>query len=197
MIVLIDNYDSFTYNLYHLCAKIYPEVRIIRNDQITLNELSELKPRAMIISPGPGTPEKAGMIIPIIQEFSGKIPILGVCLGHQAIAAAFGGKIIQAHQILHGKESLILHSEKHIFSKLKNPIVVGRYHSLVVEKATLPSHLVVEAKTKEGTIMAIRHQSHCTHGIQFHPESILTEAGTMMLQNFFKLAITDKIFPKR
>lgn len=188
MILLIDNYDSFTYNLFQYVSELGKEVEVVRNDAITIEEIEHLKPEAIILSPGPGAPAEAGICIETVKYFTGKIPILGVCLGHQAIGAAFGGDIIHAELIKHGKRSLIRHEENGIFTELENPLEVMRYHSLVVDKHKLPAELeVVAVSIEDEEIMAIRHREQPVIGVQFHPESIGTVVGKTMLQNFFSL----------
>lgn len=184
MIVMIDNYDSFTYNLVQYIRQIGEKVRVFRNDAITLKEISDLKPLAIIISPGPGLPESAGICLDVVKKFSGKIPILGVCLGHQIIAGAFGSKIIPAKKIMHGKTSQISCDGKTIYQGFKKPFEGMRYHSLAVQKESLPDCLVITATADDGEIMGIRHVSHHTEGIQFHPESIMTTSGKRLLRNF-------------
>lgn len=187
MILLIDNYDSFTYNLYQYVGELNPEIVVYRNDQITIKEIEELNPERIIISPGPCTPREAGVSCDVIKHFAGKIPILGVCLGHQAIGAAFGAKIVRCPEIMHGKTSLIYHDGKTIFKGLPNPFEATRYHSLIIEKESLPDCLTVTAWTKDGIIMGIRHKEYVVEGVQFHPESILTRVGKDLLKNFLKL----------
>ena len=187
MILMIDNYDSFTFNLVQYLGEMGQELRVFRNDAISLSEIESLAPANIVLSPGPGRPENSGIIIPLIREFAGKIPILGVCLGHQAIGAAFGGDVVQAPQIMHGKTSDIFHDGRTIFSDLPNPFRATRYHSLVVAPETLPACLEVSAKTGDGVIMGLRHRGMTVEGVQFHPESILTETGKKMLSNFLNL----------
>ncbi|MDP8260550.1 MAG: aminodeoxychorismate/anthranilate synthase component II [Candidatus Gygaella obscura] len=184
MILVIDNYDSFTYNLVQYIEEFNFSVKVYRNDKISLRRISGLNPKKIIISPGPGRPEKAGITCSCIKEFSEKIPILGVCLGHQAIAYAFGAKIIQAKRLMHGKTSLIYHNKKTIFKNIVNPFVATRYHSLIVEKKSLSKCFEIIAKTKVGEIMAIKHTEFPLWGVQFHPESILTKCGKSLLKNF-------------
>lgn len=185
MILLIDNYDSFTYNLYQQIGSIYPDIKVIRNDMLTIEDIEKMQPEAIIISPGPGYPADAGISIETIKRFSGQIPILGVCLGHQAIAQAFGGKIVLAKEPMHGKSSKIsINTNAPIFSDMPDHITAARYHSLIVDSITLPSCLNVIATDGDGQIMAIRHKSHPTYGVQFHPESILTEFGGSIISNF-------------
>jgi len=184
MIVVIDNYDSFTYNLVQYLKIIGSEVVVFRNDAVSLPELEEMAPAGFVISPGPGRPETAGVSMPLIDRFSGKIPILGVCLGHQSIAAAMGGKVVFAKHLMHGKTSAVTADGQKIFKGIKSPFSAMRYHSLAVEKATLPDCLVVTAEADDGEIMGIRHVAHATEGIQFHPESIMTPVGKRLLRNF-------------
>lgn len=184
MILLIDNYDSFTYNLYQIFVEYNREVEVIRNDKCTLAELGQQSFQGIVISPGPGRPEDAGICIPLIKHYSGKLPILGICLGHQAIAAAFGGNVIQAPAIIHGKPATIFHQNGLLYETIPSPFRAGRYHSLIVEKSSLPETLIVEAETQEGLIMGLRHRDHLTFGMQFHPESILTPMGPLLCQRF-------------
>lgn len=188
MILLIDNYDSFTYNLYQLISMQHEDVKVVRNDEITLDEIEKLAPEAIVISPGPGRPEDAGICVELIRRFAPKIPILGVCLGHQAIGIAFGGNVVRAPQIVHGKKTPVFHSRKGLFEKVNLPFQAGRYHSLVVDKQSLPKDLRIDAETPDGLIMGIKHHSYPCFGIQFHPESILTEQGAILLANFVKIA---------
>jgi len=187
MLVLIDNYDSFTYNLVQYFQVLQAEVKVFRNDEINVETLETMKPEYLVISPGPCTPKEAGISVAAIKHFAGKIPILGVCLGHQSIAAAFGGKIVRAKQIMHGKISAIYHDGQTIFKNLPNPFNATRYHSLAVERETLPTCLTVSAWTEDEEIMGIRHKDYLIEGVQFHPESILTENGLMLLKNFLEL----------
>ncbi|MGM9926958.1 MAG: anthranilate synthase component II [Bacillus sp. (in: firmicutes)] len=189
MILLIDNYDSFTYNLYQQVGRFYDAIKVVRNDKISLTEIEELKPTCIILSPGPGRPEDAGLCIDIIQSFHQHIPILGICLGHQAIAQAFGGEVIGAKEIMHGKKSPITHKGRNVFAGLPQEVDVMRYHSLAVKAETLPKELVVEAETTDGEIMAISHVRYPVVGIQFHPESIGTETGSVMIENFLQHAL--------
>ncbi len=184
MILIIDNYDSFTYNLYQALAVITDNVKVIRNDAITIDEIKELNPSGIILSPGPGRPENAGICIDIIKNIGANTPILGVCLGHQAIGVAFGGVVARASEPLHGKDSLIFHNNGLIFKNVSLPFKAGRYHSLIVEKNTLPNELIIEAEDANGSIMALSHRSYPIYGVQFHPESILTPEGGVMLKNF-------------
>jgi anthranilate synthase/aminodeoxychorismate synthase-like glutamine amidotransferase len=187
MLLVIDNYDSFTYNLVQYLGELGQGIQVCRNDKITLGEIETLRPERIVISPGPCTPKEAGVSVPLIQHFAGKIPILGVCLGHQAIGAAFGGKVIQNYRLMHGKTSMIHHDGKTIYKDLPNPFEATRYHSLVVEQKTLPSCLEVSAKTEEGEIMGLRHREYPIEGVQFHPESILTTVGKDLLKNFLSI----------
>jgi para-aminobenzoate synthetase component II len=187
MILLLDNYDSFTYNLAQYLGQVGQDLEIRRNDQITLNEIQDLRPERIVISPGPCTPKEAGISVPLIQRFAGEIPILGVCLGHQAIGAAFGGNVIRAQKIMHGKTSEIQHDGKTIFRGLPQAFVATRYHSLIVERKSLPRTLEISAETSDGTIMGLRHRKLRVEGVQFHPESILTSAGFRLLENFLDI----------
>jgi anthranilate synthase component 2 len=186
MLLMIDNYDSFTYNLVQYLGELGQDVCVYRNDEIDLAKVAEFKPRYIVISPGPCTPNEAGISVPLIHEFAGKIPILGVCLGHQSIGQAFGGKIIHAKQLMHGKTSLIHHNNVGVFKDLPNPYTATRYHSLVIERETLPDCLEITAWTEDGEIMGVRHKTLAVEGVQFHPESILTEYGHELLDNFLK-----------
>jgi anthranilate synthase/aminodeoxychorismate synthase-like glutamine amidotransferase len=183
MILLLDNYDSFTYNLAQFLGQLGGKLEVVRNDQITLEQIAEKKPEKIVISPGPGTPEDAGICIDVIRRFSGQIPILGVCLGHQAIGQAFGGKVIRAPQIMHGKTSRIHHDNKTLFKGLPQDFVATRYHSLIVEEKSFPAELEISATT-DGIIMGLRHRRMPVEGVQFHPESVLTEVGMQLLKNF-------------
>ncbi len=184
MILVIDNYDSFTYNLVQYLGELGVEMEVARNDAITIDEIKQMRPDAIVISPGPCTPYEAGISIDVIKQFHKSVPILGVCLGHQAIGVAFGGKVIKAPTIMHGKISEIYHNNSHIFSGLPNPFKATRYHSLIVDKNTLPDSLEVIAWTKDGIIMGLKHKEFPTFGVQFHPESIMTEFGKEILKNF-------------
>jgi para-aminobenzoate synthetase component II len=187
MILLLDNYDSFTYNLAQYLGQMGQDLEIRRNDQVTLDEIQDLRPERIVISPGPCTPKEAGISVPLIQRFAGEIPILGVCLGHQAIGAAFGGNVIRAQKIMHGKTSEIRHDGKTIFRGLPQEFVATRYHSLIVERKSLPRTLEISAETSDGTIMGLRHRKLRVEGVQFHPESILTRAGFRLLENFLDI----------
>jgi para-aminobenzoate synthetase component 2 len=187
MILVIDNYDSFTFNLVQYLGEMGQELKVFRNDAITIDKIENLAPRRIVISPGPGRPENSGIIIQLIRKFSGLIPILGVCLGHQAIGAAFGGDIVSAPSIMHGKTSDIFHDGRTIFSGLPSPFRATRYHSLVVSPDTFPSCLEISARTQDGVIMGLRHREWPVEGVQFHPESILTDTGMKLLSNFVNL----------
>jgi len=187
MLLMIDNYDSFTYNLVQYFGELEQDVRVYRNDRITIDEIADLRPDRLVISPGPCTPKEAGISIDLIQQFAGKIPILGVCLGHQAIGEAFGGEVVRAERLMHGKTSMIHHDGKTIFKTLPDPFEATRYHSLIVKRDTLPGVLKVSAETDQGEIMGLRHVNFPIEGVQFHPESILTKAGMDLLRNFLKL----------
>ena len=188
MIVLIDNYDSFTYNLVHAFGALGAEIQVFRNDAVTVDAVAGMHPQAVVISPGPCTPGKAGISVALIRRLSGTVPLLGVCLGHQAIGVAFGARVAGAQAIMHGKTSLIHHTGKGLYQGLKNPFVAGRYHSLAIMRAGLPPELLIEATSKDDEIMGLRHSQHATYGIQFHPESILTPSGKHLLRNFLELA---------
>ena len=186
MLLMIDNYDSFTYNLVQYLGELGEDVRVYRNDQISLDAIASLAPDYIVISPGPCTPNEAGISVPLIERFAGDIPILGVCLGHQSIGQAFGGRIVHAAKVMHGKTSAIRHEGKGVFAGLANPLTATRYHSLVIERASLPECLEVIAWSDDGEIMGVRHRDLPVEGVQFHPESILTEAGHDLLQNFLR-----------
>ena len=187
MILMIDNFDSFTYNLVQYLRQIGEDVQVKRNDAVSVDEIAAMAPQAIVISPGPGRPESAGVSIDTIKRFSGKIPILGVCLGHQSIAHVFGGRVIGAKRLMHGKTSAITGDGKGIFAGIKLQFQAMRYHSLAVEKESLPDCLAVTATAEDGEVMGIRHRSHITEGIQFHPESIMTPLGKRLLRNFLKM----------
>jgi para-aminobenzoate synthetase component 2 len=187
MILVIDNYDSFTYNLVQYLGEFGEEVVVRRNDEVTIAEVESHLPSRILISPGPGCPADAGISLDLIKHFSGRLPILGVCLGHQAIGQLFGGRVIRAARVVHGKSALIRHDGKTIFAGLDSPFAAGRYHSLIVERETLPDCLEVSAETEDGVIMGLRHRQQRTEGVQFHPESILTPAGKKLLANFLEL----------
>lgn len=187
MILLLDNYDSFTYNLAQYLGELGCQLEVHRNDKISVEEIVRRKPERIVISPGPCTPQEAGISVELIEKLAGKFPILGVCLGHQAVGAAFGGKIIRAPKLFHGKTSEVKHDGKGIFKKLPNPFVATRYHSLIVERKSLPKELEITAETEDGIIMGLRHRQYKIEGVQFHPESVLTESGKKLLQNFLSL----------
>ena len=184
MLLMIDNYDSFTYNLVQYFGELGEEVMVFRNDEITAGEVARLKPARIVISPGPCTPDEAGISVSLIEHYSRQVPILGVCLGHQSIGQAFGGKIIHARQLMHGKTSPIFHSGTGVFRGLPNPFTATRYHSLVIERESLPECLEITAWTEDGEIMGVRHKTLPVEGLQFHPESILTQYGHQLLENF-------------
>ncbi|MEW6292420.1 MAG: aminodeoxychorismate/anthranilate synthase component II [Pseudomonadota bacterium] len=186
MLLMIDNYDSFTYNLVQYFGELGQDVRVFRNDAITLKEIAAMAPDYLVISPGPCSPKEAGISVAAIQEFAGKLPILGVCLGHQSIGYAFGGEIVHAKQLMHGKLSSVHHADVGIFSGLPNPFTATRYHSLAIRRETLPDCLEVTAWTDDGEIMGVRHTEYPIQGVQFHPESIMTEHGHALLDNFLK-----------
>mgnify|MGYP001304148199 CR=1 FL=1 len=187
MILMIDNYDSFTYNLVQYLGQLGEEVIVRRNDEITLVEIEAMKPEAIFLSPGPCSPEQAGITVDVVRTFHQRIPIMGVCLGHQAIGQAFGGRVVRAGRIMHGKTSPVLNDGRTIFAGLASPFPAGRYHSLIVERESLPDCLEVSAETEEGEIMGLRHKRWPVEGIQFHPESILTPGGKRIIRNFLKL----------
>ena len=188
MILVIDNYDSFTYNLVQYLGELGATVEVRRNDKVTLDEIeNRLRPERIVISPGPGTPNDAGISLDVIQRFAGKIPLLGVCLGHQAIGQAFGGKVVRAPELMHGKASEVRHDGKTIFAGLHDRFVAGRYHSLIVERESLPSCLEISANTADDIVMGLRHRELKVEGVQFHPESILTSEGKQLLANFLRL----------
>jgi anthranilate synthase/aminodeoxychorismate synthase-like glutamine amidotransferase len=187
MLLMIDNYDSFTYNLVQYFGELGEDIRVFRNDRISIEEIEKMDPERIVISPGPCTPKEAGISVEVIKHFAGKKPILGVCLGHQAIGAAFGGEIIGASKLMHGKTSLIYHDGKILFKGLPNPFEATRYHSLVIKRQNLPDCLEITAWTSDGEIMGVRHKEYVIEGVQFHPESILTTVGKDLLRNFLKL----------
>jgi anthranilate synthase component II len=192
MILLIDNYDSFTYNLYQYLCELGAEVEVRRNDALTVDDAERMAPEAIVISPGPGRPEDGGISIETIQRLGDHTPLLGVCLGHQCIAAAFGGDVVRAPELRHGKTSMIRHNNTGIFEGLDNPFEAVRYHSLIADAGTLPSVLEVTAQTDDGLIMGVKHKSAPIHGVQFHPESVLTHAGKQLLENFLDLAAVNR-----
>lgn len=188
MILLIDNYDSFSYNLYQLIGGVNPDIKVIRNDELSIPEIEELNPIAIILSPGPGRPVDAGVFIDVIKYFKDKTPILGVCLGHQAICEAFGATITYAKEIMHGKTSIVsLNNKSKLFKNMDNNIEVARYHSLAADINTMPNELIITAKTKDNEIMAVEHQNYNVFGVQFHPESVLTPKGIEIIRNFMKI----------
>jgi anthranilate synthase/aminodeoxychorismate synthase-like glutamine amidotransferase len=195
MITVIDNYDSFTYNLVQYLAVLGAEIKVFRNDKISVVEIESMQPMAIVISPGPCTPREAGISVDLVKKLSGTIPILGVCLGHQAIAEAFGAEITRAGQIMHGKTSMIEFCDSPLYTGIKSPALVGRYHSLVVRKDSLPPELVANASSEDEEIMGLRHKKHPTHGVQFHPESILTPCGKRLLKNFLRIVEENRESP--
>jgi anthranilate synthase component 2 len=184
MLLLIDNYDSFTFNLYQYLSELGEEVKVVRNDKITIKEITSMNPSRIVVSPGPSTPQNAGISIEVIKYFGSRIPVLGVCLGHQCIGVSYNGVVSQADEIMHGKASLINHNNKGVFTGLPNPFSAIRYHSLVVQRDTLPDCLEITAWTDNGTIMGLRHRVHSVEGVQFHPESFMTQYGKDILKNF-------------
>lgn len=189
MLLVIDNYDSFTYNLVQYFGELGAEMRVVRNDEISVDEVANIAPDHILISPGPCTPSEAGISCAVIEKYGGEIPILGVCLGHQSIGQVFGGKVVRAEQLMHGKTSPILHQGQSVFRGLASPFIATRYHSLVIQPDSLPDCLEVTAKTEDGVIMGVQHKTKCIHGVQFHPESILTEGGKAMLKNFLEMGV--------
>jgi glutamine amidotransferase of anthranilate synthase or aminodeoxychorismate synthase len=187
MLLMIDNYDSFTYNLVQYFGELGEDVQVYRNDKITIEEIESLRPQRLVISPGPCTPKEAGVSVDAIRHFAGRLPLLGVCLGHQSLAAAFGGEVIRAERLMHGKTSMIHHDGKTMFRNLPNPFEATRYHSLIVKRSTLPECFEISAETAEGEVMGMRHRTLGIEGVQFHPESILTTSGKDLLRNFLKL----------
>jgi anthranilate synthase/aminodeoxychorismate synthase-like glutamine amidotransferase len=192
MLLVIDNYDSFTYNLVQYLGEMGEEIEVFRNDKISVPEIEKLAPETLLISPGPGTPKDAGISLDVLHHFAGKIPVLGVCLGHQCIGEAFGGKIVLAPRLMHGKTSLIHHNNKNIFHEIPNPFEATRYHSLIIDNDSLPECLEVTAWTEEKEIMGVQHKNYLVTGVQFHPESILTREGKRVLKNFLTLSKKDK-----
>ncbi len=184
MILIIDNYDSFTYNLVQYLGEMNVELKVVRNDKITIDEIRKLHPEGIVISPGPCTPKEAGVSVPLIKEFYKEIPILGVCLGHQSIGEAFGGDVVKAPSVVHGKTSEVLHEGKGIFNSIPNKFLATRYHSLVISPKTMPAVLEVTAKTQDGVVMGVQHKQYPIFGVQFHPESIATQHGKILLRNF-------------
>ena len=189
MLLMLDNYDSFTWNLVQYLGELGAAVKVVRNDAITLDEIETLQPERIVISPGPCTPSEAGISVPLVRRFAGKIPLLGVCLGHQAIGQAFGGRIIRAQRVMHGKLSSIVHDGRGVFRGLPSPFAATRYHSLAIERASLPPVLDVTATSEDGEIMGVRHREFAVEGVQFHPEAILTEHGKKLLANFLAAAV--------
>jgi anthranilate synthase component 2 len=187
MVFVLDNYDSFTYNLVQYMGELGAEMTIRRNDELTVDEVESLAPERVLLSPGPCTPQEAGISIDLIQRFAGKVPILGVCLGHQAIGAAFGGDVVRAPKLMHGKTSEVEHDGKTIFTGIDSPMTCTRYHSLIVSNQNLPGDLEVSARTADGTIMGLRHRQYPVEGVQFHPESVLTDDGKRLIKNFLEL----------
>ena len=190
MLLMIDNYDSFTYNLVQYLGELGEDIRVFRNDKITISEIEQLSPEKIVISPGPCTPNEAGISIEVAHHFAGSIPVLGVCLGHQSVGAAYGAEIVNAPRLMHGKTSMVYHDGKTIFKNLPNPFEATRYHSLIIKKETLSDEFVISAWTDQDEIMGIRHKKLLVEGVQFHPESILTKAGKDMLNNFIGLTIS-------
>ncbi len=186
MLLMIDNYDSFTYNLVQYLGELGADVRVVRNDAITLDEVAALAPAQIVVSPGPCTPSEAGVSVPLIRRFAGQIPILGVCLGHQSIGQAFGGRIVRAQRVMHGKLSPVTHDGRGVFAGLPSPFAVTRYHSLAIERDRVPAELEVTATADDGEIMGVRHRTLAVEGVQFHPEAILTEHGMRLLANFLE-----------
>ena len=189
MLLMIDNYDSFTYNLVQYLGELGAEVKVLRNDEVTLQGIEQLAPAHIVISPGPCTPNEAGVSVPLVRKFAGKVPILGVCLGHQSIGQALGGRIVHARQLMHGKTSTIYHDGRGVFRGLPDAFTATRYHSLAIERASLPGCLEVSAWSADGEIMGVRHRELAVEGVQFHPESILTEHGHQLLKNFLEKAL--------
>ena len=187
MLLVIDNYDSFTYNLVQHLGELGADLEVRRNDKVSLEEIEEMAPERIVISPGPCTPKEAGISVPLLRKLAGKFPMLGVCLGHQSIAEAFGGNVIRAPYLMHGKTSTIHHDGRTVFADLPQDFTATRYHSLIVERGSLPKDLEISAETSDGVIMGLRHKQHKIEGVQFHPESILTDSGKKLLQNFLNL----------
>jgi anthranilate synthase/aminodeoxychorismate synthase-like glutamine amidotransferase len=187
MILVIDNYDSFTYNLVQYLGELGAEIQVARNDQMTTAEIERLAPQRIVLSPGPCDPDQAGVTLEVIRHFAGKVPLLGVCLGHQAMGQAFGGKVVRAPYLMHGKTSQVLHDGRSVFEGIENPFIATRYHSLIVDRSSVPPVLEVSAVTSDGLVMGLRHREFICEGVQFHPESILTNVGKHLLSNFLKL----------
>ena len=192
MVFVLDNYDSFTYNLVQYMGELGAEMVVRRNDELTIQEVEDMAPERLLLSPGPCTPQEAGILIPLIQHFAGKVPILGVCLGHQAIGAAFGGDVIRAPNLMHGKTSAVDHDGKTIFAGIASPMTCTRYHSLIVAEDTLPASLEITARSADGIIMGLRHRKYPIEGVQFHPESVLTSDGKQLIQNFLELSALQR-----
>ena len=192
MIVLIDNYDSFTYNLVQVMASQGGALAVFRNDEVTVEQVVAMKPAGIVVSPGPCTPEKAGISVELIRKMSGVVPVLGVCLGHQSMAVAFGAVVSNAKRIMHGKTSMVTHDKSDLYRGMKDPFPAGRYHSLAVLRDTLPPELIVDATSEDGEIMGMHHASHKSYGVQFHPESVLTPGGKRLLRNFLQIVEDDK-----
>jgi len=193
VILVLDNYDSFTYNLVQYLGELGQKVTVVRNDELSLADVAKMKPSRILVSPGPCSPKEAGLSVELIRTYAGRVPVLGVCLGHQSLGYAFGGRVVRAKTLMHGKTSLIRHDGKGVFAGLKNPFRATRYHSLVVEKKSLPKDLIVTAESEDGTIMGLRHRRFQTlEGVQFHPESVLTENGKELLTNFIKMSVKKK-----
>jgi anthranilate synthase/aminodeoxychorismate synthase-like glutamine amidotransferase len=195
MILILDNYDSFTYNLVQYLGELGADLQIFRNDKLTIEDIEQLAPERIVISPGPCTPKEAGISVETIKHFAGRLPVLGVCLGHQSLAYAFGGQIVRAPRLMHGKTSMVHHDGKTIFESLPNPFEATRYHSLIVKRETLPAEFEISAETVEGEIMGLRHTSTGAEGVQFHPESILTTSGMDLLRNFLALPVWSSTGP--
>lgn len=187
MVFVLDNYDSFTYNLVQYMGELGAEMEVRRNDELTVDEVEALQPQRILLSPGPCTPQEAGISIELVRHFAGRVPILGVCLGHQAIGAAFGGDVVRAAKLMHGKTSEVEHDGKTIFTGIDSPMTCTRYHSLIVSEKNLPKELEVSARTADGTIMGLRHRKYAVEGVQFHPESVLTADGKRLIRNFLEL----------
>jgi len=192
MIVMIDNYDSFTYNLVQYIEQMDHPVHVVRNDTLSIEDLERLAPNGIVLSPGPGTPDTAGICLAVVQNFSGRLPILGVCLGHQTIGQAFGGRVVSARTLMHGKTSMVTADGKALYKGIRKPFQAMRYHSLAISRADLPDCLVITSESDDGEIMGIRHRSHRTEGIQFHPESIMTPVGKRLLRNFLNSTLADQ-----
>jgi anthranilate synthase component 2 len=192
MIVLIDNYDSFTYNLVQILASQGGDLKVFRNDEVTVDEVEALHPDGIVVSPGPCTPKEAGISMEVIRRFSGRIPLLGVCLGHQCIGAVFGGTVSNAARIMHGKTSMVDFDETPLYAGMRKPFAAGRYHSLAILRHTVPPELVVDATSEDGEIMGVHHRTHPTYGVQFHPESVLTPSGKRLLRNFLTIVDDEK-----